>query len=107
MGRSNKKRRPPTTAPCNPALFAKYNSYGEPAFATRGYYEDTPFRCVDCGKDEVWTATQQKWWFELAKGEIFTKASRCRACRRKERIRREEARRIHLEGIAKKKKSER
>ncbi|WLD14561.1 zinc-ribbon domain containing protein [Planctellipticum variicoloris] len=56
----------------------------------RGYYLDQPFTCVDCGKDEVWTATQQKWWYEVAKGDVFTTARRCRICRRRDRERRTE-----------------
>lgn len=91
------------TAPCNPALLAPYNSYGQPQFVWYGFYEDQPFDCVGCGKQEVWTATQQKWWYEVAKGDVNTGASRCRNCRRKERERVAEARRVHLEGLARKK----
>jgi hypothetical protein len=69
------------------------NSYGTPKFVQRGYYEDIPFRCKACGKAEVWTATQQKWWYEVAKGFIYSTAVRCRACRRKEQARKMEARR--------------
>lgn len=77
-----------------------YSRGSHPEFVERGYYEDEPFICRDCGKAEVWTASQQKWWFEVAKGAQFTRASRCRNCRRRERERRNEARRIHLEGLA-------
>ena len=77
--------RPLGTAPCRPSLFAPYNSYGQPEFAIRGFYIDVPFRCVDCGKDEVWTATQQKWWYEVAKGYPYSIANRCRPCRRAQR----------------------
>lgn len=31
------------------------------------YYVDKPFQCIDCGKEEVWTAEQQKWFYEVAK----------------------------------------
>lgn len=79
-------------------------SLDEPGFLIRGYYRDEPFTCRDCGRNEVWTAWQQKWWFEVAKGGIFTQASRCRPCRRKEQARRREARRLHLEGLAAKAK---
>ncbi len=47
------------------------------------YYEDQTIRCIACGKEEVWTAERQKWWYETAKGHIFSNAVRCRACRRK------------------------
>ena len=50
-------------------------------------------------KKEAWTATQQQWWFEIAKGDVWTTAIRCRPCRPKERKRKEEARKIDLEGI--------
>ena len=90
------------SAPCNAQLLAGYNSYGAPAFVARGYYVDEPFECVDCKTQEVWRATQQKWWFEVAKGDVRTTAKRCRPCRRKERERSAEARRVHLEGFAKK-----
>jgi hypothetical protein len=88
----------------NEELLAPYNSYGEADFVRRGYYVDIPFRCVDCGKEEIWTAAQQKWWYEVAKGFIYSTAVRCRACRRQERARRDEAWRVHLEGLARKQK---
>jgi hypothetical protein len=77
-------------------------SYGVPDFVTRGYYVNVAFVCQACGKHELWTATQQKWWYEVAKGGVWTTARLCRPCRRRERERRNEARRIHLEGIARK-----
>ena len=67
------------TAACNPALLAPYNSYGVPPFVARGYYVDAAFECAVCKKQEIWRATQQKWWYEVAKGDIFTTARRCRA----------------------------
>jgi hypothetical protein len=88
--------------PVNEELLAPNNSYGAPAFVSRGYYIDIPFRCVDCGREEVWTGSQQKWWYEIAKGFVYSSAVRCRACRRKEQARRNEARRVHLEGTARK-----
>ncbi len=90
------------TAPCNPDLLAPSNSYGRPAFVERGYYMDVLYKCQDCGKEETWSATQQKWWYEVAKGNVETRATRCNSCRRIERERRDEARRIHLEGVEQK-----
>lgn len=87
------------TAPCNPLKLAPYNSYGQPDFVARGYYQDQPFCCKDCGKQEVWTATRQKWWYEVAQGQVFTTANRCNSCRRKERERIAEARRIQQQGM--------
>ena len=65
-------------------------------------YQDYHFRCRDCGKPQVWTAGQQKWWYEEQGGDFETTAIRCRTCRRKERERKEEARRVHLEGLRRK-----
>jgi hypothetical protein len=73
-----------------------------PPFVERGFYVDTPFTCVGCRKDEIWTAHQQKWWYEVAKGNVESGAIRCRACRRIERERKAEARRVHLEGLERK-----
>lgn len=86
-------------APCNQLKLAPYNSYGQPDFVARGYYQDEPFCCKDCGKQEVWTATRQKWWYEVAQGQVFTTANRCNSCRRKERERIAEARRIQQQGM--------
>ncbi|HVX14356.1 MAG TPA: zinc-ribbon domain-containing protein [Pirellulales bacterium] len=59
------------------------------SFSPLLFYEDTPFACIDCGKEEIWTAEQQQWWYEVAKGSIYSRAKRCRDCRRKHRARRE------------------
>jgi hypothetical protein len=83
---------------------ATYNSYGHPDFVERGYYVDIDFTCQGCGREEVWTAQQQKWWYEVAKGFVYSGAKLCRACRRRERERRTEARRVHLDGSARKKR---
>ena len=58
------------------------------AFApvARFYYEDKPFTCVDCGSSEVWTAGQQRWWYEVAGGVLESEAVRCRRCRRAKRV---------------------
>ena len=59
------------------------------SYSVKAYYVDEPFTCRDCGKEEVWTAKQQQWWFEVAKGKIHSHAVRCRTCR--QRVREERA----------------
>jgi hypothetical protein len=86
----------------NTAALAPYNSYGVPGFVARGYYQDEPFVCSGCGTPQVWTAGQQKWWYEVAKGDVNSTAKHCRPCRRREQARRAEARRVHLEGLERK-----
>lgn len=48
-------------------------------------YFDKPFVCRDCGEERVWTAKQQKWWYEVAQGAIESTAVRCLPCRRRRR----------------------
>lgn len=86
----------------NPSLLRPSNSYDIPEFVRRGYYTEFPFLCKDCGKEEVWSPTQQKWWYEVAKGNVFTVAVRCRSCRRREKERKTKARQVSIEGRARK-----
>lgn len=67
------------------ALLARHNhTYGTlPAF-----YVDTVFTCRDCGEEQVWTAKQQKWWYEARLGPIDSTAVRCLPCRRARRTQR-------------------
>ena len=49
------------------------------------YYLDKPYVCTSCGSTELWTAKQQKWWYEVAQGAIETTVAHCRACRKQMR----------------------
>ncbi len=48
------------------------------------WYVDQKFKCQTCGTLKTWTATQQRWWYEVAGGEIESTAIQCRACRQKQ-----------------------
>jgi hypothetical protein len=85
-------------APVDTTLLAADNSAAVPEFVRRGYYLNQSFTCVDCKAEEIWTAQQQKWWYETAKGGIWTLARRCRLCRRQERARISEQRRVSAAG---------
>ena len=61
-----RNRLPQRAVGANVEQQAPNNSFSPPL-----YYVDKPFRCVDCGKEEVWTANQQKWYYEVAKGSIY------------------------------------
>jgi hypothetical protein len=82
----------------DPEQLRHNNTYG----VLPRYYADQLVTCRQCGKEEVWPAARQKWWYEVAKGNINTRAVLCRACRAVERQRRDDARRVHLEGLARK-----
>jgi hypothetical protein len=47
------------------------------------YYRDIEFRCADCGKQSVWTADDQRHWYEQVHGSAYGTAKRCGECRRK------------------------
>ncbi len=69
------------------------------------FYVDKLITCRNCGKQEVWWAEKQKWWYEVAKGSIESTAIKCRECRKIDKERKTEARKVHLEGIEKKSKN--
>lgn len=77
---------------------AHNNTYG----ALPRFYVDQVVICKECGAEELWTAERQKWWYEVAKGNINTVAVLCRGCRAKRKKVKEEARAIHLSGLARK-----
>jgi len=47
------------------------------------YYQDASFVCENCKKSFVWTAQQQRHWFEVLHGSPYSKATRCSECRKK------------------------
>ena len=84
----------------DPAKLAPgHSAWSTPDFVQRGWYEPRPFVCAGCGSNEVWTGRQQKWWYEIAGGDRFSGPKLCRPCRAKERARKAQARRVHLEGL--------
>lgn len=52
-----------------------------PHFWHPGYYKDCAYRCRDCGANGVWSARDQKWWYEQVQGSLDSRASRCQSCR--------------------------
>src|SRR5262245_1908881 len=57
------------------------------SYSPKLYYEDLKFTCHDCGAECVWTAEQQRLWYEEWGGPVQSTAVRRRACR--QRVRRE------------------
>ncbi|MDP4646649.1 MAG: zinc-ribbon domain-containing protein [Akkermansiaceae bacterium] len=68
------------------------------------FYFDHEFACRNCGVVEVWTAKRQKQYYEEQQGEIEGRPIRCNTCRKIERERRDEVRRLQIEGMQKKTK---
>ncbi len=48
-------------------------------------------------------AEQQKWWYEVVGAYYVSTDRRCRDCRKLEKERKSESRRVHLDGIKMKK----
>jgi len=91
---------PPGAVATDPTQLAHNNTYGRlPRF-----YVDRVVICRTCGTEEVWPAGRQKWWYETAKGNIYTDAVYCRACRAAMKERKAAARKTHLDGLAAKRK---
>ncbi|NOS71434.1 MAG: hypothetical protein HOP33_16050 [Verrucomicrobia bacterium] len=65
-------------------------------------YEDISFSCCDCGAVCVWTAEQQRLWYERWGGPVQSTAVRCRACRQRMRRAKSEQK-IHMQQMALKK----
>jgi hypothetical protein len=63
------------------------------------FYVDRQFACIECGSEEVWTAADQKWWYEVAKGKLDSRAVRCSACRKLHQAKVKAARKVHLDGL--------
>ena len=77
--RYQKEAEAPRGIPADISQQAPHTSWGGVPLV----YYDKPFECIDCGREEVWTAEQQKWWYETAKGYIFSTAIRCHECRQR------------------------
>jgi predicted RNA-binding Zn-ribbon protein involved in translation (DUF1610 family) len=72
------QRQHPSAATADSAKLQHINTYGKlPEF-----YLDKPFTCRDCGKEEIWRAADQKWYYEEAKGHVVATAVRCHDCRK-------------------------
>lgn len=89
---------PPGAIGANEEELRHNNTYGPlPAF-----YLDQIVVCEDCGREEIWLATNQQWWYEERKANINTRAIFCRACRLEKKKIKQKAREVHLSGIAEK-----
>jgi len=51
----------------------------------RQWYIDAHFRCADCGSTFLWSAVEQKAWFETYRFYVDSQPTRCQQCRAKRR----------------------
>ena len=92
----NRFYRPLLSIEVNPEALT-HNSY---YYELPLFYVDKPFKCKSCGSIEVWTAKNQKWWYEVMKGHIESTAVYCRTCR-KERRKEKQLQKAHMAEMAK------
>ena len=71
----------PTAVRADRSELVHINTYG----SLPEYYIDRPFICRNCGKREIWRASDQKWYYEEAKGHIDAKAVECHGCRKEKK----------------------
>lgn len=60
--------------------------WGGRDFVERGYYLDYDYTCRTCGAPATWTATRQKWWYEVAKGAVHAQPRECEPCHVRKRL---------------------
>jgi Probable zinc-ribbon domain len=53
----------------------------------RHWYIDATFKCIDCGLDFLFSADEQRFWYEQRRFYVDSQPTRCPACRKKERAR--------------------
>ena len=76
------QRKPhPSAISADTSKLTHINTYG----SLPEYYIDQPFTCRKCGKNEIWKAKDQKWYYEEAKGHIDARAVECHDCRKKKK----------------------
>jgi len=63
----------PSAVAADHARLSHVNTYS----ALPDYYVDHPFTCRRCGRRDIWRATDQKWYFEEAKGHLDARAVEC------------------------------
>lgn len=52
-------------------------------YSAKLYYQDIHYICAGCGKPGIWTAQQQKKYFEEQKGNIYNEPKWCYDCHSK------------------------
>lgn len=73
---------PEDAIPASLEVIARWRS-GYSTFSRTPYYRDIRFKCGDCGRESVWSAQDQRHWYEVLHGSPYSEARRCSECRRK------------------------
>jgi len=73
---------PSDAIPASLEVIARWRS-GLSTFGRAPFYQDIKFTCEDCGKQCVWTAQDQRYWYEVVHGSPYSEPRRCSDCRKK------------------------
>jgi hypothetical protein len=49
-------------------------------YSVKFHYQDIHYACAGCGRPGIWTAQQQKKYFEIQKGNIYNEPKWCYEC---------------------------
>lgn len=60
-----------------PVCFTALSEASQRSWTIPEFYEDETYRCVDCGKESLFTAEMQREWYEVKKRYFFQRPIRC------------------------------
>lgn len=60
-----------------PVCFENLSVASQQSWTIPEYYEDETYKCVDCGREVIFTAEQQQEWYEQKKRYFFQRPIRC------------------------------
>jgi hypothetical protein len=66
--------------PVNPAHYSEQSKNSQSWYNLPGEYQDIQYRCVACGKSEVWSREQQKEDFEVKHRYLHQRRVLCSRC---------------------------
>ena len=73
---------PSDAIPASVEVIARWRS-SYSTFHRDPFYRDILFTCEDCGRESVWSAQDQRHWYEVLNGSPYSEARRCSECRKK------------------------
>lgn len=65
-----------------PVDFSQLSASSQRSYGIPNYYEDIKFACLGCGKNVIFSATQQQRWYEEEKRYFWERPNKCYDCYR-------------------------
>jgi hypothetical protein len=73
---------PADAIPASLEVISRWRSSSS-TFSRDPFYRDIHFTCEDCGRKSIWSAQDQRHWYEVLHGSPYSEARRCSECRKK------------------------